>query len=194
MTLKIYNELHFVVRGHAGFSAKWIDFFYKSYSKEVRERIESGICLDAGCGGTGKGVRLINKFNPAKVFACDINEDHQELYKGSKANFVCSDIVSLPFKSDYFDFILCNGVVHHTPDPWKTVGELYRVLKPDGIIHISVYCFKNSLFHWLVLFLRGLAKLVPFRIARLLYGNNFSLNVLLDHAYVHKQSLNIRVR
>ena len=29
-----------------------------------------------------------------------------------------------------------------------------------------------------------LAKLVPFRLAKLLARNNFSLNVLLDHAYV----------
>ena len=159
MTLKIYNELHSVVREHSGFVEKWIDFFYKNYPEEIHKKIESGICLDAGCGGTVKGVSLINRFNPSKVFACDINEDHRKLYEGSKASFVCSDIASLPFEDNYFAFILCNGVAHHTPAPWKTIRELYRVLKPDGAIHISVYCFKNSLFHWLVLFLRGLAKL-----------------------------------
>lgn len=184
MGLEIYDELHSVVREHTEFVEKWIDFFYKNYPEDVRKKIESGICLDAGCGGTIKGVSLINKFNPVSVFACDINENHGKLYKGNKASFICSDIACLPFENNYFDFILCNGVAHHTPNPWKTIGELYRVLKPGGLIHISLYCFKNSPFHLLVILLRVLAKFIPFKFAKKVFGNNFSLNVLLDHAYV----------
>lgn len=56
-------------------------------------------------------------------------------------------------------------------------------------MHIGLYCFKNSPFHLLVVLLRVLAKLVPFRLAKALGGNNFSLNTLLDHAYVPYESV-----
>lgn len=184
MSLKIYNQLHSVVRGDLGFVEKWIDYFFKSYPITVQNKIKSGVCLDAGCGGTVKGVELIKKFGPNKVYACDINEDHEGFYKKVGVQFVHGDIASLPFENEFFDFILCNGVAHHTPDPWKSISELCRVLKPGGVLHISVYCFKWYPFHWLVLLLRALAILVPFRLAKSLCGNQFSLNVLLDHAYV----------
>lgn len=185
MPYKIYNELHAVVRSNSNFINKWIDFFYKKYPKEVQERIKLGVCLDAGCGGTVKGVSLINKFHPAKVYACDINEDHRALYREQgSTTFICCDITSLVFKNDIYDFVLCNGVAHHTPDPWKAVRELHRVLKPGGKIHISVYCFKNSPFYWFVIFIRAISKIFPFRVAKSLSGNNFLGQVILDHAYV----------
>ena len=89
MTLKIYNELHAAVRADADFTEKWINFFYQNYPDEIRKKIKSGICLDAGCGGTVKGVKLINKFKPAKVFACDINKDHKAFYlKENNVNII----------------------------------------------------------------------------------------------------------
>lgn len=185
MTLEIYNELHKVAREHDNFGNKWIEFFYKNYPLDVGEKINGGVCLDAGCGGTVKGVRLINKFNPVKIFACDINKNHQGLYLNEeRTRFINCDIAQLPFKENNFDFILCNGVAHHTPDPNKTVRELLRVLKPDGVMHISVYCFKASLFRVFVLLLRCLSKIIPFKLSKKLCGNNFLLSVLLDHAYV----------
>lgn len=53
-------------------------------------------------------------------------------------------------EDDYFDFIQSTGVIHHTSDPEKVLGELYRVLKPGGRLNVMMY-HRNSLWVKLVI-------------------------------------------
>lgn len=41
------------------------------------------------------------------------------------------DITNIPFKSNTFDFIVCNHVLEHILDDIKAMSELYRILKPN---------------------------------------------------------------
>lgn len=43
----------------------------------------------------------------------------------------------LPFKDNSFDFIISQGVLEHTYNPFQISGELYRVLKPGGKIYVD---------------------------------------------------------
>lgn len=52
---------------------------------------------------------------------------------GSKTTFWVMDAEDMEFDDDYFDIILCMGVLHHL-DLKKAFKELSRVLKPDGRI------------------------------------------------------------
>ena len=47
--------------------------------------------------------------------------------------------MDLPFPDDYFDFIVADGVLHHTPDTRRAVEALYRKLAPGGEIFFYVY-------------------------------------------------------
>lgn len=42
-----------------------------------------------------------------------------------------------PFMSEQFDFMIFNHVIEHIANPIKIVGELFRVLKPQGYLVIS---------------------------------------------------------
>ena len=44
---------------------------------------------------------------------------------------------SLPVADDWADLIISNGVVNLCPDKLAAFGEMYRVLKPGGRIHIG---------------------------------------------------------
>ncbi len=50
------------------------------------------------------------------------------------------DIRDLPFSDESFDSVLCHHVLEHVPvfDVWKSIQNMYRVLKPGGELFVSV--------------------------------------------------------
>ena len=49
------------------------------------------------------------------------------------------DAENMSFSDDSFDYIWSWGVIHHSADTQRIVGEMHRVLRPDGIATIMVY-------------------------------------------------------
>jgi SAM-dependent methyltransferase len=60
---------------------------------------------------------------------------------------VASDFHDLPFSSNYFDLVFVASSVHHTFRPWLMMDELFRVVRPSGIVHLEnepvgrLFCF-----------------------------------------------------
>lgn len=83
-----------------------------------------------------------------KVTALDLTDVAVQITKKSlelnnlKANVRQGSVESLPFDDNSFDYIISNGVIHHTPKTEQAINEFYRVLKPGGIASITVY-YKN---------------------------------------------------
>jgi ubiquinone/menaquinone biosynthesis C-methylase UbiE len=61
-------------------------------------------------------------------------------------------IHSLPFPDESFEIVYSCGVLHHLLDIHGGLREARRVLEPGGNLWILVY-HKNSIFHWITLFL-----------------------------------------
>jgi SAM-dependent methyltransferase len=51
---------------------------------------------------------------------------------------VIGDIHCLPFEDGHADCIVCTGTLEHVANPFVAIAEIYRVLKPGGIVHIDV--------------------------------------------------------
>jgi SAM-dependent methyltransferase len=85
-----------------------------------------------GWGRTVIGADLcLNSLRLAKSFRerCSINNAH----------FVQMNLFRPPFPDKSFDFIVCNGVLHHTSDPEGGFHAIARKLKPGGCIVIGLY-------------------------------------------------------
>jgi ubiquinone/menaquinone biosynthesis C-methylase UbiE len=54
-------------------------------------------------------------------------------------SFVNADIFNDVLKDDFFDFIWCNGVLHHTKDPYAAFKILIKSLKKEGYVLIGLY-------------------------------------------------------
>jgi SAM-dependent methyltransferase len=50
-----------------------------------------------------------------------------------------ADAEHLPFENDSFDLGYSFGVLHHSPNTEKAIGELIRVVKPGGEFKIMIY-------------------------------------------------------
>jgi SAM-dependent methyltransferase len=55
------------------------------------------------------------------------------------------DLQSLPFDDSTYDFIFASHVLEHIPDDQKAIGEIRRILKPNGIaiLPVPVVCGKT---------------------------------------------------
>lgn len=93
--------------------------------------------LEAGCGD---GLIILNLMTMFKIdgYGVDISQKAQEKSKTLMAKnrlhfqFQLSDISDLNYPDNYFDKIICLGVVEHLRDSSVPVLELARVLKPKG--------------------------------------------------------------
>ena len=51
---------------------------------------------------------------------------------------ISADITSIPVHDKRFDFVLCHRVLEHVFDDIGAMRELYRVLRPGGVLNLSV--------------------------------------------------------
>lgn len=90
--------------------------------------------LDLGCGDGRYRDLFVESGN--RFIGLDISIDHRPEIQGVG--------YSLPFRDEVFDYIICDGVLEHVYDPFRVVGEVYRVLKKGGEGYFYVpFFYKN---------------------------------------------------
>ncbi len=82
----------------------------------------------------------------------EITRHRFRLY-GAEGDFMISDGERLPFRSESFDVVYSNGVLHHTPDTAGAIREVHRVLRKGGTAKIMLY-HRNSLNYWFEIVVR----------------------------------------
>jgi SAM-dependent methyltransferase len=55
----------------------------------------------------------------------------------SRHTYICP-IDAIPVADDTYDFVLCSQVLEHVPYPQSVAKELYRILKPNGQLLVTV--------------------------------------------------------
>ena len=100
-----------------------IDFYVNNYAK--------GITLEVCIGGSYLKDRYINSIENGVTSDYDIR---------AKVDIRC-DGQSYPFKENLFDTIICIDVIEHIPNPQQMIGELVRVLNPEGVLILSAPFF-----------------------------------------------------
>lgn len=130
------------------------------------ERWSGKRVLEIGCG---PGIDLVQFARAeAKVSGIDISPHSVDLARkwlsinGCTAEVQVGDAERLPYEDGQFDFVYSWGVLHHTPDIWQAVREIYRILKPGAQVCVMLY-HKHSLValqSWLIY---GLLACRPWR-------------------------------
>ncbi len=120
--------------------------FYRITGASEQE-LSGKLVIEFGCG-PGRFIDIVRKSNGI-VVGIDMSlavESARENFQGDKKVLIVQgDLLNPPFKKDSFDFGYTIGVLHHTPDPYKGLEQLHKVVKPNGKICVCVYP-KRSLY------------------------------------------------
>jgi len=125
------------------FYRKW---YLKRYGNNLKKFLkDKQWILDAGCG-MGRDSNFFAELNPdAHIVAVDQSPTAVNATKKyvPTCKVIKADITKMKLK-ERFDFISCDQVIHHTPNPNKTLINLMKHLNKEGIINFSVCRKKNK--------------------------------------------------
>ena len=106
--------------------------------------VRGKMVLEAG-SGAGRFTEILLKHGAivhsfdysGAVDANAVNNDHHD-----NLTLVQADIRRIPFLKASYDYIVCLGVLQHTPRPEESINFLWEMLKPGGAMVIDHYRWK----------------------------------------------------
>ena len=103
---------------------------------------KGGSILDVGCG-TGIHLDTYSRYK-CKLYGIDTSPSMLRVARerlGNKAELIQADASEMPYKSNFFDLILCMLVLHEMDDDVRSnvIGEMERLIKTDGRILLIDY-------------------------------------------------------
>ena len=155
---------------------------YKNFFKNKK-------VIDVGCGN-GRFTNALMNLGASKAFGVDYGAKQityaKNNFKRKNLNYKKVNVLNLPFKSNSFDFVWCNGVIHHTNNFEKGLKELVRVCKKGG--HIWLYLYGKGGIFWearrqMNLFMKSIPEYYSTKILEMI-GMPSNRYMFMDNWYV----------
>ncbi len=103
---------------------------------------EKNSILEVGTG-SGFNLKMMATHSPGYVVGADISDAAYVTHMNTKdldnVLVMQADLMQLPLKWDQFDFVIADGVLHHTPNTYDAVKHLYQYVKPGGQFFFYIY-------------------------------------------------------
>lgn len=106
-------------------------------------KLSHKVILECGCG-PGRFTEVLHKIGGGGIIvaidmsnAIDVNLENLGLHPN--VLYIQDDIINLYYMKQKADYVLCYGVLQHTPNPDKVLHRLGMYLKVGGQISIDVY-------------------------------------------------------
>lgn len=123
------------------------EYLYNFFSKIKNKKSKK--VLDLGCGA-GRNTMMLNRLGFI-VYGCDFNKKmvlatQKRLPGDIRKGIIVSDMVSLPYADNYFDFVVSNGVFHNAKslnDFCSAIKEGCRVLKEGSRLILNTFIDGN---------------------------------------------------
>lgn len=133
----MWEKLHKEARFRPKYPSELVvQFIFRNFKRDGNEKV-----LDLGCGAGRHTIFMANEnIIPYGVDISKKGVKHTKDmlkncgFEGFNNNIKCGDFSQLEFKDDFFDGIICYGVLYYSKkeDIKKAVDEIYRVLQKDG--------------------------------------------------------------
>ena len=90
--------------------------------------------VDVGVGT----ARLLSRFPDFRRYGVDISLAYLALARGKGVDVCLARAEDLPYRDEMFDVVISTDMLEHVLDLYRTVGELFRILKPGGHLIVRV--------------------------------------------------------
>jgi len=143
--IKLYNKMDY--RSLGSFEYAYSYPIFRNIVREVTRLKNAKRILDIGCG---KGEFIVEMEKRGwDVYGIDVSSyvcklAERKLKKKNKI-YNC-ELSDCDFHNDYFDVITLWTVLEHVYDPDTLLGEIYDILKDEGILIIQVPNIENLIF------------------------------------------------
>ncbi len=133
----IYHKLNLLLESVGDMSLKRrARYIIEELNPQENEKI-----IDLGCG-TGYYLFLLSSL-PVKLNLTGFDYDKEALSEAKNSlpkniKFLSGDLHRMPFKDNSFDKAIISEVLEHLENDVKALKEIYRILKPGGMLVISV--------------------------------------------------------
>lgn len=102
----------------------------------IREHVPTGArILDVGAAW-GFGTAPLSR--EYELHALDIKPEYVKRSSPDLAGRLIASATALPYRDGSFNAVLCLEVLEHIPNPAPAVAEIARVLRPGGLLVVSV--------------------------------------------------------
>ena len=130
---------------------KLIQEYWEKYRflNEIKQIVpfKNTTVLDVGCGL----ATILNTLEAKKKVGVDPLADYyKKMFKYAKdVEVKCAYAENLPFSTASFDVVISSNMLDHTTSPEQTINEIWRVLKPNGklVLTVEVSSHKNDPAH-----------------------------------------------
>jgi SAM-dependent methyltransferase len=100
---------------------------FRQFREHLRRRAQRPRVLVIGGSVLGDGMEPLVEDPAIELVESDVA-------LGPRAQLIC-DAHDLPFRDESFDGLVAQAVLEHVLDPARAVEEIYRVLKPGGLVY-----------------------------------------------------------
>jgi SAM-dependent methyltransferase len=102
------------------------------FDQVSRLRIDQQL-YDIGCGsGYWMGRFVEAGVEKDRITGVDLSRRNVEHLRTQGFRARCGDVLQLDLPDGVSDLTICNGVIHHTLDPFRAFQELVRITRPGG--------------------------------------------------------------
>ena len=125
-------------------TAPLLSGFFTQVARDLAELAPRARVLEVGSGPGRLAMKLAGLAPDTRVTGVDISPEMVERANAlaarsrvaDRVRFVEGDVASLPLAEASFDAVVSTFSLHHWPSPAEGLAEIYRVLRPGGVLRI----------------------------------------------------------
>ncbi len=134
----LYGELQ--AEGGCGW---YIDVSHKALERGIGTLPTNARILEVG-GNLGEHCRFVE--HPYEHYLVTDYRQTDFVPMNEQISFEVADVQHLQYADDSFDRVLATCVLHHLPEPEQALREMRRVIRPGGVISLTLPCDPGLLY------------------------------------------------